>query len=332
MDRPFFCLDGKRKFGIRFTMEEGISRKEAEEFYEKEGKDLLSLVALGSEAREKFHGKRIDLCSIVNAKSGACEEDCKFCAQSGRYFTDIPEHPLLSIDELISRAVASEKSGAKNFCIVTSGRGVSDKDFNSICEAFRKIREKTSLEFDCSLGTLTKERAIKLKKIGIARYNHNLETSRRYFPNICTTHTYDDRISTLKILKDVGIARCSGGIIGLGETRPDRLDLAFTLKELGVECVTLNILNPRPGTPLEDIAPLDPFEIIKTIAIFRLIMPRAILKLAGGREKNLRDLQGLGILAGANGMIIGGYLTTKGRSVEDDLQMIKDLGLEAKWT
>lgn len=291
--------------------------------------DLLSLVWAGNRVREKFVGFQLDLCALVNAKSGICSEDCAFCAQSSQYRTEAPVHPLISDEEMVQAAVKAKSLGAHRFCIVTSGEMVNEEEMEQIGKAFKKIRQRTGMELDASLGRLFPEHIERLKAAGVTRYNHNLETAESYFGQIVTTHRYRDRVKTVESLKKEGIEVCCGGIIGLGESVAQRLDLAFALKALEVECVPINILNPRPGTPLEDAAPLPPLEIVKTIAIFRLILPSSTIKLAGGREANLRDLQSLALLAGANGLIIGGYLTTQGRGWQEDIQMLRDLGLLA---
>jgi biotin synthase len=290
--------------------------------------DILALVALACEVRERHKGDKVDFCSLINAKSGQCPEDCKFCAQSSRYNSSAPSYTLLEPSTILQAAREAEQNGAGHFCLVTSGKRISEAEFASILETLQEIKKTTGLRLDCSLGHLPKEYFIELHRIGVSRYNHNLEAAKSFFPAICSTHTYQDRWDTVRAIQEAGLETCCGGIIGMGETWEPRLELAFALKELGVECATINILNPRPGTPLAHIAPLPPWEIIKTIAIFRLILPNGIIKLAGGRERNLRDLQSLGILAGANGLIIGGYLTTSGRSIAEDVQMIKDLDLE----
>lgn len=286
---------------------------------------ILALVAAAHRVRQTFLGNRMDLCSVVNAKSGDCPEDCAFCAQSSHYPTDCSSYPLLSADAMVAAAKDSERIGTQRFCIVTSGKKVNDRELDTITEALSRIRQETQLDLDCSLGCLSPSHLDELKKAGMTRYNHNLETARSHFPSIISTHAYEDRVNTIKLLKEAGIETCCGGIIGLGETAEQRLELAFALRDLDVDCIPLNILNPRPGTPLAIAEPLRPLEVVKTLALFRLILPDKTIKLAGGREANLRDLQSLALLAGVNGLIIGGYLTTQGRSAENDMQMLKDL-------
>ncbi len=295
------------------------------------GRDEMPfLMHAADTVRRRTCGNSMDLCSLINAKSGLCSEDCKFCSQSSRYKTGCKVYPLVSVEKMVRAAKAARHAGAHNFCIVISGEGPTRKEFDKIKKAVARINKEVGIKVDCSLGSLEIGMVKELKGLGIDRYNHNLETSQDFYKNICTTHPYENRLSMVGMLKDVGLEPCCGGIIGLGETPEERLKLAFSLKELGIKCVPINILNPRKDTPLEHVEPLSPIETIKTIAIFRLVLPRAIIKVAGGREYGLRDLQSMAFSAGANGMIIGGYLTTEGRSVAEDLQMARDLGFELK--
>ena len=304
-----------------------ITLAEAERFIELNNwPDVLQLASGATRIREKFTGNEVDLCALVNAKSGDCAENCKFCSQSGHYGTDVTSYPLMDANQIVERAKQARDFGAKRFCIVTATRGLSDKDLPVLCEAVRRVKEEVGILPECSLGFVTDEQLEKLKAAGMTRYNHNLETSESHFPEICTTHTYQDRLNTLRQLRKHGIEICSGGILGLGESRKQRLQLAFALAEMDVECAPINVLNPRPGTPLDDQTPPDPMEVIKTIAVFRFILPKAKLELGGGREVNLRDFQSLAFLAGANSLIIGGYLTTRGRQPAQDEQLLKDLG------
>ncbi len=294
------------------------------------GPDILDLAAVANRVRAEFNGDEIDLCSLLNVKSGKCSEDCAFCAQSGRYKTEIPVYPLMDVNRIVEEAREAQKKGTGRFCLITSGRELNDKEFETILRALDRIRRETTLDLDCSLGTLSEERAESLKKVGVTRYNHNVETSESYFPRICSTHSFGDRVKTIEVLIDRGFSICCGGIVGLGESPRQRLELAFSLRELEIDCIPFNILNPRPGTPLEHSESVPPMEIIKTIALFRLILPKGTIKVAGGREANLRDLQSLALLAGANGLILGNYLTTLGRNGGDDLTMIRDLGFRTK--
>lgn len=307
---------------------EELSFSKAIYFSKLEKEDILDLVSLANKVRKEYAGEGIDLCSIINAKSGACSEDCRFCAQSLHYKTNIAVYPFKSEEEILQAAKNAQECGATRFCIVTSGKKPNTKDFKKIVSVLEKLNKETNLKLDCSLGSLTIDEAYALKEAGVSRYNHNIETSEDYFDQICSTHSYKDRLTTLMVLKEVGIEICCGGIIGLGEDWEERIKFAFALKKLDVDCIPINILNPIPATPLENTKPLPPMEIIKAIAIFRLILKDKIIKIAGGREVNLRDLQALALLAGANGLIIGNYLTTPGRSADLDLQMIEDLGMK----
>jgi biotin synthase len=309
---------------------EKISMKDLLPLVGAKGPDILDLAAVANRVREEFNGNEIDLCSLLNVKSGRCSEDCVFCAQSAHYKTEAPVYPLMDMNRIVEEAREAQKKGTGRFCLITSGRELNDKEFETILRALDRIRKETTLDLDCSLGTLSEERAEALKKVGVTRYNHNMETSESHFPKICSTHSFGDRVQTIEVLKDRGFSICCGGIIGLGESPQQRLELAFSLRQLGIDCIPFNILNPRPGTPLENSESVPPIEIIKTIALFRLILPKGTIKIAGGREANLRDLQSLALLAGANGLILGNYLTTLGRSAEDDLAMIRDLGFNIK--
>jgi len=297
-------------------------------FSKLKGEDVLDLISLANRVRKEYAGEGVELCALINAKSGECSENCYFCAQSIHYNTNISVYPFKSEEEILQAAKDAEKSGATRFCIVTSGKRPQTKDFKKIISALERLSKETNLGLDCSLGSLNKNEICALKDVGMSRYNHNIETSEDYFDKICTTHSYKDRLTTIKLLKEAGVETCCGGIIGLGEDWNERIKFAFTLKQLDVDCVPINILDPRPNTPLEKAKPLAPMEIIKTVAIFRLILKDKIIKIAGGREVNLRDLQSVALLAGANGLIIGNYLTTQGRTASLDLQMIKDLEME----
>lgn len=290
----------------------------------------FSLMAAASEIREHFKGKTVVLCGIVNAKSGRCAEDCKFCAQSVHYDTDAPIYPLVSSRNMVEAALTAKGQGAHMFGIITSGTEISStEEWSQILSAISGIKE-SGIRACASLGMLDAERARSMKEAGLYRYHHNLETSRSFFDNICTTHDYDEDIRTVEAAKAAGLSVCCGGIIGMGETLQQRLELAFTLKELDVDCVPVNILNPRPGTPLADIPALRPMEILLTIALFRYILPDKDIKLCGGKERNLRQLLPLGIVAGCNSLMIGNYLTTAGRDASLDIEMIEDLGLSAQ--
>jgi biotin synthase len=289
---------------------------------------LFDLISLSYKVTTKYRGKGVYLCSIISAKTGACPEDCSFCAQSIYSRAPIPSHPMIDPSFILKAAKEAEKSGASEFCIVTSGKGPDKRTFKKILEAVSLIRSHTNLSVGCSLGILTEEQARLLSSSGVSRYNHNLETARSFFANICTTHTYEERVKTARLVKENGMELCSGGILGMGESLEQRLELAFELKELNPDLVPINLLNPRPGTALANAPLLTPLEAIKSIALFRLILPEKILICAGGREVILKDLQPLALLAGANALITGNYLTTQGQSPETDLRMIRDLNMQ----
>ncbi|MDI6703877.1 MAG: biotin synthase BioB [bacterium] len=291
---------------------------------------LLDLIKGANEIREHYKGKIVDLCSIINAKSGRCKEDCIFCSQSIHYKTNIDVYPFVGVEKVLKAARNAKDMGANRFGVVISGKGIGGtKELRSICETISKLKEIDI--FRCaSLGILTLDIAHALKDAGLEGYHHNLETSKSYFRNICTTHRFEERRKTIEIAKEVGFRVCSGGIFGLGETMEQRIELAFILKELDVDSIPINILNPIQGTPVESQPPIPPLEILRIIAIYRFILPKKDIKVCGGREYALRDLQALMYLAGANGTLIGNYLTTPGRPPKEDIQMIKDLGLVPK--
>lgn len=306
-----------------------VTPEEALELIGLEGEDVYDLLLAAGKVRRHFKGTKVFFCSIVSAKSGLCPEDCSFCAQSVHASVEIETFPVRDPDYILEHARAAASAGAHEFSIVTSGKAPGKKDLDKICEAVERMKAQNTLVRCASLGMLSEEKAERLKAAGLQSYHHNLETSRRFFPNICTTHGYDESLETVRLAKRHGFSVCCGGIFGMGETDEDRVDLAFTLKELDVDSVPLNFLNPIPGTKLENRPLLPPLKILAVIALYRLILPRKEILVCGGREVNLRDLQPLMFLAGANGTMLGNYLTTKGRSPEEDLRMIADLGLEA---
>ena len=289
---------------------------------------VFELLFWANRIRHRFKGRAIDLCAIVNAKSGRCSEDCAFCAQSARYPTQAPAYPLMGFAEMLSTAQRAFDCGARRFSLVTSGRGLSNpEEIDQVCRVISELLTGKQVSPCASLGLLTPETASQLKKSGLVRYHHNIETAPSFYPSICSTHSIEARLETIRIARAAGLEICSGGILGLGETWEQRIEMAFTLRELGVDSVALNFLNPIPGTPLEARTPLPPLEALKAIALFRFILPKADVRTCGGREKGLRTLQPLMYLAGCNGTMIGSYLTTEGRSPEIDLQEILDLGL-----
>ncbi|MCB1125166.1 MAG: biotin synthase BioB [Verrucomicrobiae bacterium] len=292
--------------------------------------DIFDLLTWSNRIREAHHGNRIRLCSIVNVKAGGCAEDCKFCAQSASYQTASPRYGFIDTAPVLQAAEEAAANGVASLGIVAAWKGLKEGPMlDAVCDRLQALKAQGKVAPDASLGLIADRRvAERLAEAGLKCYNHNLETSRRFFPEQCSTHGYDDRVQTIRHLKAAGIRVCSGGILGLGESREDRCDLALALRELEVDVVPVNILNPIEGTPYAQLRPLAPLEALKTIAVFRLLLPRQEILVAGGRAINLRDLQGLIFMAGASALMVGNYLTTVNRSVEEDLQMIRDLGLE----
>ena len=305
----------------------GINRQTAVQMSERKGSDIYELFTLSNRVREKFRGNRVDLCSIINAKSGACPEDCSFCAQSAKSKTNIDVHPLINRKKALEAANSAKEYGARRFCIVTSGMKPSVRELGEICSFISEIRGIGLLPC-ATLGMLEKEQLAQLKDAGLYRYHHNLETSEAFFKEICTTHTYHEKIRTIEAAKSLGLSVCSGGIFGLGETWEDRIDMAFAIKDLGAESVPINFLTPVNGTPLGNSELLHPLDALKIISIFRLILPDREIRICGGRPQTLRDLNSYIFFAGADGLLIGNYLTTRGKRPEEDLQMIGDMGLE----
>jgi biotin synthase len=289
--------------------------------------ELPSLVALAHKVRLAWCGPEVELESLINAKSGACPEDCAFCSQSVRFHTGVDVYPFLDVDEIVEAAHATRAAGATQFCIVVAVRGPEERLLRRVLDAVDAVHRETGLEVACSLGLLTDNDARRLADAGVRRYNHNLETCRARFPEVCTTHSYDDRVETARRARDAGMELCCGGILGMGESLEERIDFAFELAELDPCEVPINLLDPRPGTPLAEHPTLSPREALQAIAMFRLILPAAWLRLAGGRERVLGELQAMGLLAGANALIVGNYLTTIGRSAEDDHALLDALGM-----
>lgn len=279
--------------------------------------------------QKNFCGNHIDLCTIINGKSGRCGEDCKYCAQSAKHKTGIEEYKFLSAKEILAVAKLNEKAGVNRFSIVTSGRALTGADFDNAVEVYKILRENLKIDLCASHGILNAEQFKKLRETGVTSYHHNIETSRRFFPQICTSHTYDDRIKTIKLAQAAGFNVCSGGIIGMGENWQDRIDMAFELFELGIKSIPINALMAVKGTPLENSAPLSAEEILRTVAIFRYINPAANIRLAAGR-KLLPDFGASAFLHGASASITGNMLTTSGTTIASDIELLKKLGLQNK--
>lgn len=301
-----------------------ITKKEA---YNLLTADLDELCSTANTIRNYFCSNNFDLCTIINGKNGRCSENCKYCAQSSFYQVDINEFPLIHSDQIVKDAIYNYEKGILRYSIVTSGKSLSHDELMDVCESYTKIRQNCPISLCASHGLLSYEQFVKLKKAGVNRYHNNLETSRRYFPNICTTHTYDDKITTIKNAKKAGFEVCSGGIMGLGETMTDRIDLAFELKDLDIQSVPINILNPIKGTPFENLPLLTVDEVRRVIAIFRLILPSITIRLAGGRGL-LPDKGASVFMSGANGAISGDLLTTSGINIKEDLKIIEQIGFE----
>jgi len=294
------------------------------------GPDLYDLFAAANRVRETFRGNVVDVCSIVNAKSGACGEDCAFCAQSSHHSTGAPVYPLIAIDQMVKAVEGAKKNKAKRFCIVTSGRGIdSHDDLKNIAKGIAHVRA-LGLSPCATLGTLTRDQLSYLKDAGLHRYHHNIETSREYFPRVCTTHTFDERLDLLTYANELGLSTCSGGILGMGETMEDRVKMAFTLRELDVDSIPINFLMPIMGTPFEQVKAITPIEALHSIALFRMILPKKEIRICGGRGQALGRIHPMIFMAGADGFMIGNYLTTTGLDPEDDLRMIRDLGLNSE--
>ncbi|MGA2748504.1 MAG: biotin synthase BioB [Verrucomicrobiota bacterium] len=319
---------------LRVLGGEEITREEALWLIHLEGAaDVFDVMAGANRIREHFKGNKIHLCSIVNAKAGACSENCSFCAQSSFYQTGSPKYGFIDPEPVTDAAEEARQNGVTALGLVAAWRGLNEGPMlDEVCDRIRELAQGGKTRPDASLGIIKSQRvADRLKEAGVECYGHNLETSKRFFPRQCTTHTYEERLETISYLKKAGIKICSGGIIGMGETREDRCDLAFALKEVGANVVPVNILNPIKGTPFENNPPLAPLEILQTIACFRFILPRQEIMVAGGRTVNLRDMQSMIFIAGASALMVGNYLTTLNQPVEKDLQMLKDLGLDPNW-
>jgi biotin synthase len=279
--------------------------------------------------RRYLHGNAFDLCSIINAKSGRCSEDCRFCAQSSHYDADIETYDIIAADEALLQGKDNHRHKVGRFSLVTAGKTVSLEDLQQFGKIYKELGEKTELQFCASMGLLTREKAELLKSFGVERYHCNLETCRRYFPSVCTTHTWEEKVETIRIAKEAGLEVCSGGIIGMGESLEHRLELAFELRDLEILSIPINVLTPIANTPFESLAPLSLSEILTCIAVFRFINPHAVVRLAGGRAQ-LGDDQYQCFTSGANGAIVGNYLTTAGNSLANDLLNIEKCGFTFK--
>lgn len=306
---------------------EEITRDEARQLFSMEGEELYDLFYAANKVRRHFHGNNVTFCSILPTKFGNCSEDCSYCAQSAHFDTGVEAHAMMDGTEVASACEDSRNNGASAFGIVNSGRGPTKREWPQIMDAIHSMKKVDGICHCATLGRLDEEQARDLKNAGIRRINHNLETSKEFFSKVVTTHTWQERVDTVRLAQKVGLEACCGCIFGMGESIEDRVSVAFSLKELNPSVVPLNFLYPMPGTPLENEKPLKPLEILKIVATMRLILPHQDLKVAGGREKNLRDLQSWIFYVGATSSLIGNYLASFGRSHEQDLQMIEDLEL-----
>ncbi len=307
------------------TREEALALGELEDPAAIEG-----LVARAWSVRRDRFGDSTDMCSLVNAKSGGCAEDCGFCAQSRYAEADTPMHAMMEPEQILEHARAAEAAGAHRFCMVTQGQGLSKRDFQKILEGAKLVKEHTNLKRCVSVGHMSEQRAKALKQAGVQRVHHNVETARSYYPEVSTTVRYEGRLRTIDAVREAGLETCVGGILNLGETREQRVEMAFQLADIDPTSVPINLLNPRPGTKFGDRQLIDPWEAVKWVAIFRLILPDALFRLCGGRTENLGQLQQAAIKAGLNGVMMGNFLTTLGNAPEDDRAMFEELGLNVE--
>jgi biotin synthase len=312
----------------RVIQGEALGHREALQVLNTSREDVFHLLAAADEVRRHFKGDVINFCAVISAKSGACPEDCAFCAQSAHHAANAPVYPLMQPERILEHTRAAQAMGANKVGIVTSGPGIeTEQEMKMLCDALSGIAHETGVDRCASLGSLDSRQLIRLKAAGLQSVHHNIETAESFFEHICSTHTYQDRIKTVRLAKKAGFYVCSGGIFGMGETPEHRIEMALALRDLDVDSIPLNFLNPIPGTRLENAPPLHPLDILKIIAMFRFLLPKKDIRICGGREKNLRSLQPLMYAAGANCTMLGNYLTTQGRDYLEDLQMISDLGL-----
>lgn len=324
MNNSEFILSCKRQI----LDGDSISTSDVKKLYSLSTEHTSELAQAANEITRQFHGTLVDLEQIDNIKKNACSEDCTFCSQSAFYNTGIDSYRLPLPEEIVSRAQKAKDEGAVSYCLVAAWREPSADDFEQVCEIIQQINDLVGIKVDCSLGFLTSSQAERLVELGIHRYNHNLETCRSKFPDICTTHSYDDRLNTLRIARHAGLQLCTGGIIGMNETDAQRLELAMELGSLAPEEVTLNILVPIPGTPLEINSDLSELDIVRIFAILRFLLPTSIIKISGGRETRISNGGEHLLLSGANGIITSGYLTMGGNSSLKDKEMIEKIGLK----
>ena len=318
-------MNGYQDFVDKALRDEILSRSQCQDVLNTSDEELLGLLQAAFRVRFRYFGKTVRLQMLQNAKSGACQEDCHYCSQSAVSTAAIERYNLVPQKQMIEGARQAAASKAQRYCIVISGRSPLDREIDEIAGAVRAIKNEIPIQICCSLGLMNETQAKRLKAAGVDRVNHNLNTSRRFYPEICSTHTFDDRMQTLQAVREAGMELCSGGIVGMGEQHADLVDLALTLRELEVESIPVNFLHPIDGTPLAQRGDLNPRECLRALCLFRLANPRSEIRIAGGRELHLRSLQPLGLYA-ANSLFVSDYLTTPGQSPEDDYRMIADLG------
>jgi len=306
-----------------------ITKLEASKLFNTDDKFITKLTEAANSITRHNQGSKVDIEELANIKKNFCSEDCTFCSQSAFFNTKINDYLLPPPEQIVKQALNAKNDGADSFCLVAAWREPNNDDFEKVCKIIDEINTKVGISIECSLGFLTEIQASRLKMLGVKRYNHNLETSRSKFTEICSTHTYEDRVNTLKIARKAGLELCTGGIIGLGETRKQREELVFEIAEFEPEEVTINMLVPMEGTPLELQTPLNILEILRVFSTLRFLLPNSIIKISGGRELNLKDGGQKLLLSGANGIISAGYLTMDGNPIEKDLEMIEKIHLEA---
>lgn len=304
---------------------QAIDRQQAIEILQTPDEEILNLLAGAYRIRREYFGNTIQLYFLMNAKSGLCPEDCHYCSQSKVSEAEIPRYNILNREKLLDGARVAAERQSKTYCLVISARGPNEREMKAVETIVPEIKQKYGLNICACLGLLTPEQAARLKAAGVDKVNHNLNTSDNFYSKICSTHTYADRVATLQAVRNAGMQLCSGGIIGMGEAPADIVDMAFSLRELSVESIPLNFLNPIEGTPLANEGKLTPLGCLKALAMFRFVNPKSELRIAGGREIHLRSLQPLGLYA-ANSIFVGDYLTTKGQAPEEDYRMVEDLG------
>ena len=304
-----------------------LDRNECRSVLESSDADLPDLLAAAFRVRRRFCGMKVHIHVLNNARSGLCPEDCNYCSQSAVSEADIEKYPLISREELLAAAQRAKESKARRFCIVTSGRGPSAQDIDHLTEAIRAIKESVDINICCSLGLLDADQARQLKEAGVEQLNHNLNTSERYYPEICSTHTYQDRLATLEAARSAGLKLCTGAIFGQGETLDDIIDVSLALRRLDPQSVPVNFLHPIPGTPLEEVNYLAPSDCLRCLCLMRLLCPEQEIRVAGGRELHLRQLQPMALYP-ANSIFVSGYLTTPGQGPRQAWQMIEDMGFE----